>query len=796
MSDMHECGCEVEFWGFQVCGLPGMGKFKGLSPNPRVFFDITIDGEPAGRMVMELYADTVPKTAENFRALCTGEKGVGQVTGKPLHFKGTIFHRVIAGFMAQGGDFSKRNGTGGESIYGGKFSDENFKHFHDGAGVLSMANAGPNTNGSQFFLTFKSAAHLNGKHVVFGKVIEGLDVLKKIEAQPTGQRNGQKYVPDVPIKIVNCGEIPHGKDTVMSATDAEKKKQKKVKAVKHASSSDEDEYEEPRGKSKHRRLPKDRRRKKRRRQYSESDSDSSTESETDSETSSESDSDSSSSSDLSDSSEEDRKRKKRKPVKKEKRRTVKRKRDKRKEKRRRRKDKRPKKKSKWSSESESSDSDVDSDTSTESDSATESSSESDISEPRSRDRAAAGATKASKKTAEPDAVKGAVKEVARDKGPRGRSSEKEELEAPLRAADTRVVKSSSGRQTDTAEVVKLKGADEFPVKKKGSPSPSRGRSSSRSRSPSLSRSRSLSPERKSPIKSEGLKRSRSKTRSKSRSVSISPIPSPTREKSKTPLPPEVDRSRSVTPVRSPSPEGTPKRIRRGRGFSQQYSYARRYRTPSPERSPPRSYRYGGRGMDRYRDRYDRGGNYRYGGGYRGYRDRSPPRRRSPPRARTPPRYRRSYSRSPSRSRSLVRSPARSPADRRVTRRSRSRSPYDSPVSGEDRPRMSEDLRARLGPHAGGPPAKDVEGNGAPRTKRSRSYDSRSYSGSRSPPRTPPDDSPSPRGRGLVSYGRGKDDRSPRKANPQSASRSRSSSRSPSPSGGKPALVSYGDGSPD
>ena len=129
---------------------------------------------------MKLYADT-PKTSENFRALCTGEKGTGN-SGKPLSFKGCPFHRVIPGFMAQGGDFTRRNGTGGESIYGEKFEDENFKHRHTKAGDLSMANAGPGTNGSQFFMCFVETSFLDGKHVVFGCVTEGLDLLKKMES--------------------------------------------------------------------------------------------------------------------------------------------------------------------------------------------------------------------------------------------------------------------------------------------------------------------------------------------------------------------------------------------------------------------------------------------------------------------------------------------------------------------------------------------------------------------------------------------------------------------------------------
>ncbi|EEC03460.1 putative cyclophilin type peptidyl-prolyl cis-trans isomerase [Ixodes scapularis] len=162
--------------------------------NPQVYFDVSVDGQEVGRVRILLYKDVVPLTAENFRCLCTHEKGFG--------FKKSTFHRIIPGFMCQGGDITNHNGTGGRSIYGKKFDDENFELKHTGPGMLSMANSGPNTNSSQFFLTTAKTDWLDGKHVVFGQVISGMEVVKKIEAYGSSSGKVSKKV-----EISNSGEL-------------------------------------------------------------------------------------------------------------------------------------------------------------------------------------------------------------------------------------------------------------------------------------------------------------------------------------------------------------------------------------------------------------------------------------------------------------------------------------------------------------------------------------------------------------------------------------------------------------
>ncbi|OQE31507.1 hypothetical protein PENSTE_c001G03992 [Penicillium steckii] len=171
------------------------------SSNPVVFFDIALAGEPLGRVKMELFANVTPKTAENFRQFCTGESK--NPKGQPQGYKGCKFHRVIKDFMIQGGDFINGDGTGSCTIYGTpKFADENFSLKHDRPGLLSMANSGPNTNGCQFFITTVPTPFLNNKHVVFGQVIDGMDVVRMVEHTRT-----YRDKPNQDVSIVQCGEM-------------------------------------------------------------------------------------------------------------------------------------------------------------------------------------------------------------------------------------------------------------------------------------------------------------------------------------------------------------------------------------------------------------------------------------------------------------------------------------------------------------------------------------------------------------------------------------------------------------
>ncbi|KNA08702.1 hypothetical protein SOVF_160300 [Spinacia oleracea] len=690
--------------------------------NPHVFLDVSIGGNPVQKIIIELFADVVPKTAENFRVLCTGEKGVGATTGKPLHFKGSNFHRIIQGFMAQGGDFSKGDGTGGESIYGGKFADENFKLEHKEAGLLSMANCGRDTNGSQFFIIFKRTPHLDGKHVVFGKVVEGMEVVKKMEQFGTSEGR-----PTEQVKIVDCGEVSSGNNE--SAVKLEKGKVKKLKKLP---SSDDSSDGKARGRRK--RSPKDRRRKKRK--YSSSDSYSSSSDQSDSDSDSySSDSDSSGSesdASLSDSSSSsDGRRRKRKRSTKIPKRVRKRSRGS--SKRIRRNRKKSGHKSKRSPESSSA-----------SDSET-TSSKSGSEEEKSRHRTSSKSKKKSSVPTEEQQPKACVQIVVINRP---------EVEGELSRLTERNSNGANGRETKS-EKVKESFSD-------------KGREKLRGRSPSPKKSRETSPRRDtslSPVKEhEGSPKPHHEDTVPAEELVLPPPPARDQEMSKT-----------------TSQNGEPTRVRKGRGFTEKFAFARRYRTPSPERSPQRPFNYGGGGRnyyDRNRDRSNRNL------GYRGYSDRSPRRRyRSPPRRRSPRRSR-SLSHSPSDRRGPRRGRSRSPVRGSSPRRDRdqSRSPVRgssprrdrdqsrSPVRGssprrETRPEISDKLRSRLGPRAR-----------SPAKARSRSR-SRSRSRRRGSSR-----SSSPEAGSLKHRKRG--------------STSPIKSTSSSPVVGQKGLVAYGDASPE
>ncbi|KGN44769.1 peptidyl-prolyl cis-trans isomerase CYP63 isoform X2 [Cucumis sativus] len=662
--------------------------------NPLVFLDVSIGGEPVQRIIIELFANVVPKTADNFRALCTGEKGIGKTTEKPLHYKGTFFHRIIKGFMAQGGDFSRGNGTGGESVYGGKFSDENFKLKHDGPGILSMANSGPNTNGSQFFITFKPQPHLDGKHVVFGKVVMGMDVVKKIEQ--IGTADGK---PGEPVKIVNCGEPSEIKDEAV--VKKEKEKKKKLNKIKSSESSSDDQ-----GRGRQKKSSKDRRKKRKR--YSSSDSYSS-DTESDSYSS---DSDSS----LSDSSSSsDGKYRKRRSK-----RTAKpqhgRKRKGRKREKRGRLGKRSKRKAKWSSGSST-------DTGSESTSDSSSSSDGERVDHRATTRrkiknSKHSETKSKGITDEKESLNPVTETTVEKQKSQDLNLLQEEGELSPKHDDI----PNNNHKTETEKLER--SPNQRPV--------SDGSNSSRSTTPERPRNIPRSNLTRSPVKTFGNPGMKYNEWNRPRS-SRSPVRSPIRKAADSSV-----SNHGQTSSRSHSPNGTPKRVRKGRGFTEQYSFVRRYRTPSPER--PRNY----------------GGRNNYGRSHNGYssyrnkRDWSPDRRyRSPPRGRSPSRYRR-------RSRSVSRSPGSYRG--RYRDRSKSRSPVRSSSPLEKRTQISDRLKSRLGPKSKFSPEKE--------TSQSRNYNrNRSLSRSISPDK--------------------------HRTAAASPSRSRSSSLS-----GQKGLVSYGNGSPE
>ncbi|KAL9261709.1 Peptidyl-prolyl cis-trans isomerase CYP63-like protein [Drosera capensis] len=685
-------------WGLGFLGFGRMAKSK----NANVFMDISVDGERAGRI---LFADVVPKTAENFRALCTGEKGIGATSKKPLHYKGSIFHRIIKGFMAQvlvGKVFMEGSSqlrlliTEQISI-----TDENFKLDHSGPGILSMANSGPNTNGSQFFICFKRQPHLDGKHVVFGKVVQGMEILKKLEGMGTaaGQPTGV-------VKVVDCGELSSAK-TTYTAGAAEGKKKKSGKPLNSSDTSDDKS-------GRRRKSVKDKRKKRQRYSssdsYSSSESDSgsgshSTDSGSHSGSDSYSDSDSYSSLSESSSSRDGRRRKRKRSTKSNK--QLSQKRDAQRGSRRVRRDARARRKSRRGPSSSGSDSAT-------STSGSHSSDDNKVIDSDSR--------KVPEKKLPLLAGKQQMEEV----------KQKEE-NSSLKAQEI------SGK---TDGVANLNEKDAKSDKAADSIQPDRT-NKSRSRNPSLSPSSSLRsvelgrPEWES---YESSRRSPSVTITKQQNTARSSVP----EALEPSPPPLLPPSNGQDSSKSLPQNGANTRIRKGRGFTEQYSFARKYRTPSPEHSPQRSYRYGGRPFyERRNDRYS---------SYRGYSERSPPRQyRSPERGRRSPRYR-------------ERSISRNPDANRRRRRNDSRSPNRSPSPHGRRPDVSERLRNRLGPRTG-----------------DRRFPVRRRSLTRSPslprPRSP--DAAPENNRG-------------RTAGSASPSKSNSSSSPPT----KKGLVSYGDASPD
>ncbi|XP_062189600.1 peptidyl-prolyl cis-trans isomerase CYP63-like [Phragmites australis] len=648
--------------------------------NPHVFLDISIGGQSAVRITCELFFNVVPKTAENFRALCTGERGLGASTQKPLYFKGTNIHRIVKGFVAQGGDFSSGDGRGGESIYGGKFPDENFRLMHDQPGVLSMANSGPDSNGSQFFITFKPLPHLDGKHVVFGKVVSGIALLKKLEA--VGSVESGK--PSCQVKIVDCG----GVSNTNAQDQLQGEKEKKLRRAYDNSGAE--------GRVKAKKASSDDKRIKKRKHsssgsYSSDTSDSQSYS---SDSGSESESYSPSSMDTSSST--DHRRKRRKGSKKDKRKPTKRKGKHTKSKRKSRGSKRRSRRSYGSSSDDSKSSKTGN-----------SSSDSETVGHRTKrslwkDKENTKTTKSEQGRTFEDVDKGkqmvttgnrshdgskpsskdengaddrSGNQNSEDRNDPGASSRINPIQADVNL--TKPGKGDGGRDADTAEVGMSRTGTE----------------------------RNL--------------QSNERLAANGKDVAV-----------------------------GSADNGQPQRIRKGRGFTEEYAYARRYMTPSPERPPVRPH-YDGRRNDRWNNfnRYGRNGPYS---------GRSPVRRYcGSPRASSPSRY-------PRRGRSRSRSPMRR-RDRGGYRRPSPRHNF----SRAEQPRRDVSNRPRSGRDGGGPDLRVSSPN--PNANRGRS---RSRSKSRDPSRSRSPDA-APAKRGSSKYNR----------------RRSSSSRSSSPDGNK-GLVSY------
>ncbi|KAL6545410.1 hypothetical protein OROGR_009284 [Orobanche gracilis] len=756
-----------------------MTKKKSL-----VFFDVSVDGDPTERMTFELFTDVAPKTAENFRALCTGEKGISTKTGKPLHYKGTFFHRITKGNVAQGGEFLRQNGNYGESIYDVQYPgcDESPKLKHDGPGLLSMTIGDWDERGSIFTVTFKANHHLDRRCVVFGKLVNGFEVLKKIEN--AGDENGR---PAVTVKIINSGEL-NG--------DEDKGNKMGLK--------DENNHELKR-KGKHKKSSKKRRK---RRYYYTSESDTSTDSDTES---SESDSDSDATSLSDSSSSSDDRRKKRKRSRRDRHRHGKRK-DRRRDKQRKRRDRKSKRKSKRSniSDDENDSADAEDDGAAIALNGKHKNSEqgaraidhkerntADVSEREEGEYPLETGVRQSNgnrvrmesdRSASrcPDVVDHLTsKSRSRISSPKRAMSKSMSISPRIVARSPAIVQKrnrsrspcpsrSPPQISDRSNTSARRGLSTSPVisppRSKKRRSISRSPQHSHSRSPTVSsprRSVTRSPPRttsrrsplrlasRSPVRSSRRSLSRSSGRPYRKSISRSPVRyshrgvirssgfAPSRSPSRSPVRPPVRTSRrrySRSPVsagrrarlpgsyhgrslsRSPI-DGSPKRIRKGRGFSDRFLYARRYKSRSPDRSPVRSYRYGGRND---RDRYS---------SYRRYR--------SPPRERTP-RYtgRRSRTRSPSVSRSPVRN--------RNRRYSRSRSPIcsRSPVrsrSPVERSHVSPRAERRRSP------SRSRIHSATLSSRDSRSPKNVIKGNSRSPSISPP------RKAGLVSYGDGSPD---------------------------------------